>query len=166
MHTAPLFALLAGFLLAHHVQAGQTLTVDFTNATLTVTNEHRVVLKTPVVLPRGNYYPVPVSGVVQKAVLGPTWVPTDNMHRDHPGRYQRYYGPYQRGNAMGHCKLHINFDNSSPSLEHVRIHGNAKPQHLGKRLSRSCIRIPNKHCRPLVQAIQANPDTTTVQFVR
>jgi lipoprotein-anchoring transpeptidase ErfK/SrfK len=132
--------------------AERTVTVNFSTATLTVTENNQTVMQTAVVLPRGNYYPVPVSGTITSSVMGPTWTPTANMHRDMPGRYRQSYGPYQAGNAMGHCKVSINFDIAHRLLPHVRIHGNAKQEDLGLRRSRSCIRVPNSLCQQLVNA--------------
>ena len=141
--------------------------VNFTNALLRVIDsESRTVrLQTPVVLPRGNYYPVPVSGTLRKAVMGPTWTPTAKMHRDYPGRYKRVYGPYEDGNAMGHCKLYIDFKSHHPIMQVVRIHGNAQPDDLGSRLSRSCVRIPDALCSDLV-SITKQFNTVHIQFVR
>lgn len=145
--------------------AERVVTVNFSTAILTITDKGQAVMRTAVVLPKGNYYPVPVSGTVSRSVMGPTWTPTANMHRDRPGRYRQSYGPYQTGNAMGHCKVSINFDRSDASLRYVRIHGNARQQDLGQRLSRSCIRIPDSLCQELVNAT-AGRNNVRVQFVR
>lgn len=137
--------------------------VNFSTGTLTVTNaQQQTLFQTAVVLPRGNYYSVPVSGTVFRAEMGPRWTPTAKMHRDLPGRYRASYGPYERGNAMGHCKLSINFDSPEPILKSVRIHGNAKEEDLGQRKSRSCIRIPDDLCSQLVQHTIAG--STFVKF--
>lgn len=148
--------------------SGRLITVDFSTAQLTVTEGATVVFETPVVLPRGNYYPVPLRGTVRRAVMGPTWTPTANMHRDFPGRYRQSYGPYEAGNAMGHCKIYIDFDQarSYPILNTVRIHGNAKAEDLRQRRSRSCIRIPDALCQALVSATNDTNAPVTVAFVR
>lgn len=146
-------------------QADRTITVDFGTATLQVHDNGRIVMETAVVLPRGNYYPVPVSGTITRAEMGPTWIPTANMHRDKPGYYRRSYGPYQRGNAMGHCKISINFDITHRILPFVRIHGNAREQDLGMRLSRSCVRIPDNLCQSLISAVQGHSQVR-VHFVQ
>lgn len=145
--------------------AEQTLVVDFSTGTLRVVamdGTERFI--TPVVLPRGNYYPVPVSGTVRRAELGPIWIPTARMHQDNPGKYKPRYGPYESGNAMGHCKISIDFKSSHPLMTYVRVHGNAKPADLGQRRSRSCIRIPDKVCRDLVGVIDGR--LTLVQFIK
>lgn len=144
-----------------------TIQVNFTSAELTILRGgvQTPLLQTPVVLPRGNYYPVPVSGTVRQAILGPRWTPTAKMHRDHPGRYKRSYAPYEKGNAMGACKLIIDFNSRVPIMQHVRIHGNAKTDDLGRRLSRSCIRIPDELCSTLVSYVQRF-ETVHVEFVR
>jgi len=145
--------------------AERVVTVNFSTATLTITDENQTLMQTAVVLPKGNYYPVPVSGTVTRSEMGPTWTPTANMHRDHPGRYRKSYGAYQRGNAMGHCKISIHFDIAHKILPFVRIHGNAKNRDLGLRRSRSCIRIPDSLCQELVNAT-AGQDGVRVHFVR
>lgn len=145
--------------------AGQVIRVNFSTATLTLEDVSGVPLfSTPVVLPRGNYYAVPVSGNVYRAQMGPVWIPTANMHRDLPGRYKKKYLPYEKGNAMGYCKVSINFKSNNPIMRYVRIHGNAREQDLGRRLSRSCIRIPDETCSTFVSLI--NQDDTRVEFVR
>lgn len=166
MYARYLFAALLVAALTTPALAEQTITVDFSQAHLTVQRDDRVRVETPVVLPRRSYYPVPVSGTVTRAVMGPIWIPTANMHRDQPGRYKARYGPYEPGNAMGHCKLYIDFDIDLPLLKTVRIHGNAKTSDLGTRKSRSCIRIPDAVCPDLVNAVQRYSGTTRVHFVR
>jgi len=147
---------------------GRVVIVDFSDARLTVQHGPRTVLETAVVLPRGNYYPVPITGTLRRGVMGPTWIPTANMHRDYPGRYRQSYGPYEPGNAMGHCKLYIDFERTDefPILNTVRIHGNAKPSDLGQRKSRSCIRIPDRLCQHLVDATDVRDGTVHIRFVR
>lgn len=144
------------------------VTVDFTDARLTVQHGSTTVLETAVVLPRGDYYPLPLFGILRRGVMGPTWIPTENMHRDYPGRYQERYGPYEPGNAMGHCKLYIDFDRADeyPILNTVRIHGNAQLSDLGKRRSRSCIRIPDRLCRTLVDTTDVSEGPVLIRFVR
>lgn len=146
-------------------QAERTIVVNFTNFTLTVYDDGAQMMQTPVVLPRGNYYPVPVSGTITRAEMGPTWIPTANMHRDMPGRYRQSYGPYEPGNAMGHCKISINFDIAHSILPYVRIHGNAKEVDLGQRRSRSCVRVPDSFCQQMIDAV-GNEDSVRVHFVR
>ncbi len=143
------------------------IVVNFSTATLEYIRNGQVLFSTSVVLPARDYYPVPIAGTVERASMGPTWVPTRNMHRDHPGRYRRSYGPYQAGNAMGHCKLEIDFGGAEaqhPILRTVRIHGAAKPEDLGARLSRSCIRIPDAVCPTLVEATNAATSLVQVSF--
>jgi hypothetical protein len=52
------FALLMMISFAAPVTAQQVVTVDFSTATLTVTDGDHVLLRTQVVLPRGDYYTV------------------------------------------------------------------------------------------------------------
>ncbi len=150
--------------------AERTIVVDFTEFTLTTYDSGEVIFTTPVVLPRGDYYPVPVSGTVSKAEMGPVWVPTDNMHRDYPGRYKQRYGPYEPGNAMGDCKITIDFDGNIeeryPILKTVRIHGNAQSKDLATRVSRSCVRIPDALCPLLVEAARGAGGPVLIEFVR
>ena len=147
---------------------GRTITVNFSTAMLTVQHGQSTVFETAVVLPRGNYYPVPIRGTVQRSMMGPRWTPTQNMHRDYPGRYKQSYGPYEAGNAMGHCKIYIDFERTAefPILNTVRIHGNARTEDLGLRKSRSCIRIPDSLCQTMVEVTQRYQEPVTVQFVR
>jgi lipoprotein-anchoring transpeptidase ErfK/SrfK len=143
--------------------SGRTIVVSFSDAVLTVYEGENPVFSTKVVLPKGNFYPVPVSGTVTRAEMGPTWVPTRNMHRDFPGRYKTSYGPYESGNAMGHCKVYIDFKSEYPIMRTVRIHGNAKAEDLGRRRSRSCVRILDALCGQLVALAESG---TPVHFVQ
>lgn len=154
--------------LAAIADTARTVIVDFSTATLRVYEAGTVVVETPVVLPKGDYYPVPINGTIYRSEMGPRWTPTANMHRDHPGRYRQSYGPYEPGNAMGHCKLSIDFERSDeyPILRTVRIHGNAQPADLGLRRSRSCIRIPDALCGALVSATSGTNGPVQVSFVR
>jgi len=152
-------------LFSNTVSAERLVIVSFKDATLTVLSEKKEpLLITQVVLPRRNYYPVPVSGTVRHAQMGPHWIPTDNMHREFPGKYQKVYRPYEAGNAMGHCQIAIDFDERHPILNYVRIHGNAQPPDLGNRRSRGCIRIPNDLCKTLTSAITTYQGKVRVQF--
>ena len=144
--------------------AERIVVVNFSTATLTVTDGAKTVMQTAVVLPRGNYYPVPVQGTVTRSEMGPKWTPTANMHRDKPRYYKQSYKGYEKGNAMGHCKISINFDIAHKILPYVRIHGNAKEKDLGLRRSRSCIRIPNNLCQELVDAT-AGHQNVRVHFI-
>lgn len=161
-------AVIALILSTGSAQAERLIKVDFTNAELTVIVDGVPSMSTPVVLPRGNYYQVPVSGTVRRAVMGPIWTPTKNMHLEYPDRYKKSYGPYEVGNAMGHCKLYIDFNPTVvaeyPILRSVRVHGNARDNDLGKRLSRSCIRIPDRLCSTLVKLSNENTDEVMIQF--
>jgi len=134
-------------LLPNGVLAERSIIVSFSNATLTVSEDGQSVMQTPVVLPRGNFYPVPVSGTVTSAVMGPRWTPTPRMIAT--GKYRNSYGPYEAGNAMGHCKVSISFDITHRILRYVRIHGNAQPEDLGRNLSSGCIRTPDALCEML-----------------
>jgi len=129
--------------------------VNFTDATLSIFDDSdRELFKTSVVLPKEEFtYPLPVMGKVVSATMGPTWVPTDNMHRESPGKYKAKYLPYEKGNAMGHCKVTIDFG-GNPRMEHVRLHGNGKETDLGAKLSRGCIRIPDSACSSLVTLLK------------
>lgn len=155
--------------ITHPTFADTRIIVNFSKFELTVLEGDRTVLHTSVVLPRGDYYPVPISGTVTRAELGPTWVPTPNMHRDYPGRYRTRYGPYQSGNAMGHCKLTIDFagdiENQHPILRTVRVHGNAQQKDLGTKVSRSCVRIPDTLCPSLVEAVHDAEGQVQILFV-
>ena len=137
--------------------------VNFSDATLQVTENKTVVLQTRVVLPKGNYYAVPVSGTLVTSVMGPTWTPTPRMIAT--GKYKSSYGPYAQGNAMGFCKLSIKFNTTNRILRYVRIHGNAKESDLGKGLSAGCIRIPNSLCQSLIN-VTAGRQNVLIQFVR
>ena len=145
----------------------RSIIVNFSTAELIVFDGEEVLLKTSVVLPRGNYYPLPLQGTLHHSELGPVWIPTIRTRNDNPGRYEERYGPYEAGNAMGYCKLTINFENADkyPILNYVRIHGNGYESDLGKRLSRSCIRIPDSLCETLVQITTQTKTHVTVQFV-
>lgn len=150
-----LLSVLSSFLTAP-AHAERQITVSFSSATLFVRDlttpdgEEVTLLETPVVLPKANFYSLPATGTVVRAEMGPPWTPTPTMHRTKPGKYQSYYPPYARGNAMGHCKLTINYDSNSSRLDAVRIHGNAKARDLGRKLSAGCIRIPNHVCSTIV----------------
>jgi lipoprotein-anchoring transpeptidase ErfK/SrfK len=149
--------------------AERTITVNFSTATLTISDDDEVIFETKVVLPKSDYYTVPVSGVVERGISGPTWTPTANMHRDFPGRFKEHYGPYEKGNAMGHCKITINYGEAEQResiLQYVHIHGNAKDIDLGKRLSRSCVRVPDSFCASLLSAINTASGPVAVKFVR
>lgn len=160
-----MFACCVGMVTAIPAHAERIISVDFTNAELRVTDLDGVLfLHTQVVLPKGSYYEVPVQGTVRRAVMGPTWIPTPRTHIDMPGRFKEYYGPYEPGNAMGHCKVYIDFDRRDPSLQYVRIHGNARDHDLGKRLSRSCIRIPDEACPTLVELVAGYEGRVRVHF--
>ena len=160
-----------GWLLAPlPAQADRLVEVDFSTATLTISEDGMVspLLRTAVALPKADYYnvgrPGGITGTVRRAVMGPTWVPTANMHRDYPGKYKTRYGPYEDGNAMGHCKVYIDFDQTHPLLRTVRIHGNAKVEDLGENVSRSCIRIPDDLCQTLVNATEGYDGPVRVWF--
>ncbi len=143
--------------------AEQTLSVDFSEARLVIVSaDGSERFSTAVVLPRRNFYPVPVQGTVRRAEMGPTWIPTRRMHEDQPGRFRASYGPFAPGNAMGHCRVKINFDSTHPMLRYVRVHGNARETDLGKRLSRGCIRIPDNRCQELVDTLAGH--VTAVRF--
>lgn len=161
----PLFVLASLLGLGGPAHAERIVSVDFTHAELKVTDmDGTLHLQTPVVLPKRMYYPVPVEGTVRRAVLGPTWVPTPNTHVELPGKFKAFYAPYEPGNAMGHCKVYIDFDNKDESLQFVRIHGNGQETDLGKRRSRSCIRIPDAVCSQLVVALAGHEGRVRVHF--
>jgi lipoprotein-anchoring transpeptidase ErfK/SrfK len=157
----------AGCLMVYGMPAAadQTILVDFSTGILNVVDANGVVqFSTPVVLPRREFYSVPVSGVVTSASMGPTWAPTANTRAAHPGRYKASYGPYEPGNAMGHCKITIDFASDDPILRTVRIHGNAKAADLGGRYSRGCIRIPDAVCAIVTSLVNVESGVTSVQF--
>jgi lipoprotein-anchoring transpeptidase ErfK/SrfK len=167
VHIVPfsvMFVCCLGLVMPAHAE--RIVTVDFTNAELRITDtEGALYLHTPVVLPKGSYYQVPVQGTVRRAVMGPTWKPTPRTLAEMPGRFKEYYGPYEQGNAMGHCKVYIDFDRKDASLQYVRIHGNARDDDLGKRLSRSCIRIPDVVCPELVNVVAGYSGRVRVHFL-
>jgi lipoprotein-anchoring transpeptidase ErfK/SrfK len=146
--------------------AERIIKVNFTTAELTVVDDGVVLFSTQVVLPAGDFYPVPVRGVVYQAEMGPSWRPTERTRQSKPGKYKAFYGPYEPGNAMGACKISIQFENAAsyPIMNTVRIHGNAREQDLRQRLSRSCIRIPDSLCQELIAQTQGQP--TSVYFHR
>lgn len=158
MKTTYVFVLLAvlSSFLTTPAHAERQITVSFSSATLSVRDltasdgEEVTLLETPVVLPKANFYRLPATGTVVRAEMGPSWTPTPTMHRTKPGKYKSYYPPYARGNAMGHCKLTIDYDGNPSGLDAVRIHGNAKADDLGKKRSAGCIRIPNHVCSTIV----------------
>ncbi len=157
--------LLSVVLFINPASAERTILVIFSTATLTVLEDTgQPLFHSPVVLPKKNFYPVPATGKVRRAEMGPGWKPTANMHRDFPGRYKETYRPYESGNAMGHCKVSIDFDQKHPLLHVVRIHGNGKAEDLGKRRSRSCIRVPDALCQTLTSAINSYDGPVRVQF--
>lgn len=159
---------LTNFAVPNAAMAERLIVVDFTHGDLFVLDGEKqgVLMSTPVALPKGNYYPVPVSGTVTKAEMGPWWFPTDNMLEQYPDKYKERYAPYEPGNAMGHCKVYIDFHDDDPELRSTRIHGNAKKEDLRKRVSRSCVRIPDELCPTLVEAIERYDGPVRVQFVR
>lgn len=168
MKTEHAFVLLAvfGSLLTSSAHAERQITVNFTTATLTVEDDgQETLLEMFVVLPRANFYALPVTGTVVRAEMGPTWTPTPEMHRTKPGKYKPHYRPYENGNAMGHCKLSIRFDGDVSALQHVRIHGNARDEDLGKKRSAGCIRIPDDVC-PILVAMSTRVEPVRVTFVR
>lgn len=141
--------------------AQQYIVVSFSEATLTVYEDEKAILQTPVVLPRGNYYSLPRYGTVSAAIMGPSWRPTPRMIAT--GKYRKYYGPHSNGNAMGHCKISIDFDRSSRVLQYVRIHGNAKQEDLGRRKSSGCIRMPDNFCSSIVSILSS--ENVRVSFI-
>lgn len=124
--------------------------VFFGDGTLQVVEQDgSISLETKVVLPRGNFYRIPASGTVEGIEMYPRWTPTANTRRGNP-RLKASYGPGERGNAMGDCKITISWDRGTdPILRVVRIHGNAQPEDIGLRRSRGCIRIPDSLCSTL-----------------
>ena len=152
------------------VPAERLIDVDFSTFTLKVVDleTNDVLLQTDTVLPSGDYYRVRraggVTGTVRKAEMGPKWWPTPNMREEDPS-LPVVFEPYAEGNAMGHCKLSIDFDQSSPGiLIYVRIHGGAKPEDMGRRVSRSCIRVPNSKCQRLVELAKGPYGSVRVHF--
>lgn len=145
--------------------SARTILVDFTEATVTVVETDGTILyQSKAVLPRKDYYALPVSGVVKNATMGPAWKPTPRMLRDTSKNLKPYYKPYEKGNAMGSCKVTIRFDQSEDILKNVRIHGHAKDTDLGKRLSSGCIRTPDALCQELVAAITESAEPVRVRF--
>ncbi len=146
-------------------QAEQTIVVDFTRAELRVVAPGgQTVSSTPVVLPLRDFYAVPLTGTVTGAMMGPSWTPTANTRAQYPGRYKARYAAYETGNAMGHCKITIDFDRSDAILNAVRIHGNAKSEDLNERHSRGCIRMPDAVCQTMIDLINDYDGLTRVQF--
>lgn len=146
-------------------QAEQTIVVDFTQAELRVVAPGgQTIYSTPVVLPLHDYYSIPVTGTVTGAMMGPSWTPTANTRAQHPGRYKASYAAYEPGNAMGHCKITIDFERSDAILNAVRIHGNAKSEDLGERHSRGCIRMSDSVCETVVDLVNRYTGTTSVIF--
>lgn len=133
--------------------------VDFNKGWLVAMDkDDNVLMVTRIVLPRAKFYDLPVSGKVIETTNSPTWTPTPNMHKQRPGFYKPVYYPGDPGNAMGECKITMDFSifddvmagvNSS-KMNGVRIHGNAKNYDLGRRKSAGCIRIPDKMCPSLL----------------
>lgn len=161
-----LLCMLAAFVLSTPTAyADQTIMVDFTTGELTVVADTgEALFSTPVVLPKRDYYPLPVSGLVTDAMMGPTWSPTPNTRAQNPGRYKRFYAAYESGNAMGHCKITIDFDQADPELDYVRIHGYGQPEDLGERHSRGCIRMPDAVCETMVNLVNESNGVTWVSF--
>jgi lipoprotein-anchoring transpeptidase ErfK/SrfK len=153
-----------GMLLSAPAYAERAITVSFSRAMLTITDSEReILLETPVVLPKANFYDLPVTGTVARAEMGPSWKPTPTMHRTKPGKYKEYYAPYENGNAMGHCKVSIRFNGTSSALQHVRIHGNAKEKDLQQKRSAGCIRILDDVC-PILVALTSRVTPARVTF--
>lgn len=136
------------------------LIVDLGKGELTSLNEKgEVLFQTKVVLPRKDFYNVPIVGIVYDITGNPTWTPTQSMHKSNPGKYRDFYPPRTPGNAMGFCKASMDFTVSdgvipgadSNQMQGIRIHGNGKEWDLGKHLSSGCIRIPDPICPSLVK---------------
>lgn len=141
--------------------------VDFSKGTLVVKSpKSEILVKTEVVLPRKEFYKLPVIGVVTDTTNKPTWTPTETMHKEKPGKYKKFYRPGEPGNAMGHCKVSMDFSPSgeikAQQLTGVRIHGNAKTTDLKKRKSAGCIRIPDKMCSDLLKHLS---EGSIVKFI-
>ena len=168
MKTGNAYVLLAvlGSLLSSPAHAERQIAVNFTTATLTITDSQMdTLLETPIVLPRADFYRLPATGMVAYAEMYPSWTPTPEMHRSKPGKYKTHYRPRENGNAMGHCKVTIHFDADVSVLQYVRIHGNAKETDLGQRRSAGCIRIPDDVC-PMLVAISTRESPVRVIFER
>lgn len=151
-----IFGLLCLFFLigtTTHATAGTEIRVNFSTGHLEVVSGGQKGFTTKVVLPRGNFYNLPARGTVTVAEMGPTWIPTQNTRKAQPG-LKAYYGPYAAGNAMGHCKISINYDAGSNVPSTVRIHGNAREADYGQRLSRGCVRVHNNFCQTLVDTVR------------
>lgn len=134
-----------------NAHADQTIVVDFTRGELTVmTDMGETLFFTLVVLPKRDYYPLPASGLVIDAMMGPTWSPTPNTRAQNPGRYKPFYAAYEAGNAMGHCKLTIDFDQTDPELD--------------ERHSRGCIRMPDAVCETMIDLVNQYEGATWVSF--
>ncbi len=148
-----------------NAHADQAIVVDFTTGELSVvTDTGETLFSTLVVLPKRDYYPLPASGLVTDAMMGPTWSPTPNTRAQNPGRYKPFYAAYEAGNAMGHCKLTIDFDQTDPELDYVRIHGHGQPEDLGERHSRGCIRMPDAVCETMIDLVNQYEGATWVSF--
>jgi hypothetical protein len=151
-----------------------TLRVDFTTAYLDLFDGQGYVRNYPVVLPKSQVSyqrRLPIFGDVDFIEYDPWWYPTALTR----SAYHNSYGvelpkvlspigvegvpPGHPQNAMGLCKCHINFrsDYISPA---VRIHGHAREEDLGRRLSRGCIRMRDQDILELASIVDNLPSTT------
>ena len=122
--------------------------VDFRTATLTYVVRGEVQLKARVVLPRPRaQYPLPVTGKVTRVWIGAPWYPTENIRRSYKRRTGKELPRVIPGgdprNAMGAGKVMMRFDQRTISPS-VRIHGNAREEDLGRRLSAGCLRLTDE----------------------
>ncbi len=114
---------------------------------LYVVDGNTLIATYPIATPRHTprcLYSGPVTGIVTFIDPHAAWIPTEATKRAAAQKGQplsSYYAPGHPKNALGGRKVGVRWESCIPST--VRIHGTIRPDQIGHRVSRGCIRMHN-----------------------
>ncbi len=118
----------------------------------------------PVAGPSFGSYPYALEGIVQEIQIKPVWYPTEKTRRDFLKKGRRLPRAVPPGpqNPLGAAALKIHWTNWK---EPVLIHGTNDPSSIGRRVTRGCIRLHNKHIMEIVKLIQVKEGGSKVRVI-
>jgi lipoprotein-anchoring transpeptidase ErfK/SrfK len=139
-----------------HSESADVIRVKLSELILILEKNQEVVKRYPIAGPASsNPYPLPLVGTLTKIEFDPFWYPTAETRAAIRKRgiiLPAVIRPGDSRNAMGAAKFIIDFGNQT--RHPVRIHGTNEPASIGRRVSRGCIRMHDRHILELAETIE------------
>ncbi len=145
------------FVVANISWAGENyiIKINIEKRKLTLLHSNRTLKSYLIAVPKSNYYSLPIKGLIKKIVDHPYWIPTQNTREDYKKRgiILPKVVPPGPNNPLGRVAFYIRFIENDPKMP-ILIHGTNKPESIGKRITRGCIRMHNEDIIKLASIIK------------